>query len=829
MAYRRPGVTVTQEFVGLVPALASFALPSITVGPAYQLVDGDYLGVYAAEETLFDYASKIGGGIVDLEALASDEQFPITKKPLEVTLKLAKVEILAEQATGAAVGDVFTDVTSDQFADVQAGDIVTIVEQTDVDLVSVYIGYGIEPRTDGETTTTNKDRLYAGSGNPLLFAHVKAGDTVVVSGGTNTNVGTYTVVAVIGTDRLILNSDVNSGAAASTNVEYLITGTRGTINAGDYVVKTKTDSNTLVLKSPLADSPEAPLTYSIKRAVGDIVLDRVATVSGNGFVASEDGVTLPAILTYNARNVVYGKIYATYRALRVDLAAEVWQFTDVASLNAIFGVGQTLPANPLAYGVSIMMQNTVTPVHGLGLDANAVANEVLSYTQATDVLKRGFMYAIALLTQNPVVHTLYKNHVEQLSMPLKKAERIVIINSKLVDTLVLQEEATTVVTPNGARSVVGMQVDGAGSFSVNPKKLTDPTTGQFTDKVKAGDTLVVISGTGATPGIYTVGSVVDGENLLTTTNFLASGTPTDIQYYIYRHDGLAAGGASFYDRHATFLSSGVASGHYLNILAGSFKGRYKIATVVSEKELTLLPVISSAVTLATGITYQVDRDLQKYEQADAVKGYSEAFSSRRVTHIWPDVLRAPVGQQVYSLPGYYACCAIAGLTTGLPTQQGLTNLAISGFLGFEHSTRYFTEDELDTIADGGTMILAQDGADQPLYVRHQLTTDRSAIKFQEYSITKNVDFIAKFMRNTFSVFVGQYNIVDTTLDVLKMTAGAAVKFLLEKTRVPKFGGVIRSGGLSSLVESPDQIDTVLIRFSFGIPIPLNNIDITIEV
>ena len=55
MAYRRPGVTVTQEFVGLVPALASFSLPSITIGPAYQLVDEDYLGVYAAEETLFGY------------------------------------------------------------------------------------------------------------------------------------------------------------------------------------------------------------------------------------------------------------------------------------------------------------------------------------------------------------------------------------------------------------------------------------------------------------------------------------------------------------------------------------------------------------------------------------------------------------------------------------------------------------------------------------------------------------------------------------------------------------------------------------------------------
>ena len=836
MAYRRPGVTVTQEFVGLVPALAAFSLPSITIGPSYQLVDSDALGFYSAEETLFPYASKVGGGIVDLEAADPEEQFEITKKPIEVTLKNAKVEIVAEQHTGAGIGDVFTDngffndgysIPPDptaQFTDVQAGDVLTIVESLDVSIVNL--------RTDGETSTT-VDRLSAGGSNPLLFTSVKVGDTVEVTGGTHVNQGMFLVTAKVGTALLILgkngdDEDLGDGVA-STDVTYLIYGNRGSTNKGDYVVKTKTDDNNLVLQSPLADTPESPIKYFIRRKIGDVVLSRVDTVSEDGFVASLDGVTLPATLTSGGFDIVYGAVVANYRALRIDFASEVHQFTDTASLISAFGTDQVLPANPLAYGVSIMMQNTVTPVHGLGLDDNAVDNEVLSYTTATDVLKRGEMYAIALLTQNPVVHTLYKNHVEQLSAPLKKQERIVLINSKLVDTMVLQEESTTVTTANGARTIVGMQIGGSGNYSTNPRKLVD--TGKFAS-VKAGDSLVIVGGTGLVGGLprtFIVASSPDADTVITVEAFLVSGTPIDIQYYVYRQDGLAAGGASFFDRNASFISNGVASGHYLNILSGSFKGRYKIATVVSEKELTLLPVVVSAVTLATSLTYQVDRTLQKYEQAEAVRGYSEAFASRRVVHIWPDVLEAPVGQQTYKLPGYYACCAIAGLTTGLPTQQGLTNLAISGFLGFEHSSRYFTEEELDTIADGGTMILAQDGPSQPLYVRHQLTTDRSAIKFQEYSITKNVDFIAKFLRTTFGRYIGQYNIVDTTMDALKTTAGAAIKFLRERTRVPKFGGVIKSGSLTKLEESADQIDTVIIRFSFGIPIPLNNIDITIEV
>ena len=824
MAYRRPGVTVTQEFVGLVPALAAFALPSVTVGPAFQLVDDDALGSYDGAEQLFPYASLLGGAIVDLGGAVDGEvlpehPFPITLKDITAILKNTKVEVLELQETGAVAGTTFTDVTDAQFENVAAGDIVRIVEATDVEIVAT--------RNDGTVTgiVGQKDRLYSGDGGATLFANVKAGDTVTVTTGGYFGTQAFIVRAKVSGALLLLDADISDVAADDIN--YVITGSRGTTNAGDYVVKSKTDANTLVLQSPVADTPEAPLSYSVLRKIGDIVLDRVST-GGNGFEASVDGVTLPFGLLYGGRPVVYGNLVASYRALRTDLAAEIHQFTNTASLNAAFGVGQTHPANLLAYGVSIMMQNTVTPVQGLGLDANGLPNEVLAYTAALDVLKLEDMYAIALLTHNPVVHTMYKNHVEQMSEPAKKLERVVIFNSRLVDLMVLQEADTTVLTANGSRQIVGMQVDGktlTGAANI----LVDTTTDQFIN-VQKGDSVVLVSGTNVTPlTTLTVLAVTDVNSLTLSGTIVSSGSSDDINYYIYRRDGLAAGGASLYDRNAQFISNGVASGHFLSILSGAHAGRYRIATVLSEKEVTLLPVAVSAVSLATGIEYQVDRDLQKYEQADAVKGYSEAFSSRRCVHVWPDQLQVPIGQSLYFIPGFFACCAIAGLTTGLPTQQGFTNLAISGFLGFRHSTKYFSEEDLDNIADGGTMILAQAGTSQPLYIRHQLTTDRSAIKFQEFSITKNVDFIAKFLRTTFAKFIGQWNVVDTTITALKSTAGAAIKFLKDDTRVPKFGGVIRAGTLKGVTESATQIDTVDIRFGFSIPVPLNNINIVIEV
>jgi hypothetical protein len=475
-----------------------------------------------------------------------------------------------------------------------------------------------------------------------------------------------------------------------------------------------------------------------------------------------------------------------------------------------------------------MLQNTVTPVHGLGLDGYAVSNEVLSYTAAMDVLKRGEMYAIAPLSHSPIIHTMFKNHVDQLSDPSRKLERVVIINSLMPTMEILVDESTTTTSATGARLVVPTALTGSGVFATSPTTFIDPSLGIFAN-VDKGDNVVIAAGAvGTILGTYTVESKTDSNTLVFTEAFLSSGSPADIQYYVYRKDGIATGGASFYDRNASFLTEGVSAGHYFDILSGTYIGRYRIATVLSDKEITISPVISAATSLVTGVTYQIDRTLTKPEQADAVKGYSAAFADRRVAHCWPDVLKVPYGQSVVDVPGYYACCVVAALTTGLPTQQGLTNLAVSGFLGFDHSTRYFTEEELDIIADGGTLILAQDGESQPLYVRHQLTTDKSSIKFQEYSITKNVDYIAKFWRTTYRPFIGQYNIIDTTIDALKTTCTAGLKFLVD-SRVPKFGGVIKSGTLKSLAESDTAIDTVNIRIGHNIPIPLNNIDIVIEV
>lgn len=295
-------------------------------------------------------------------------------------------------------------------------------------------------------------------------------------------------------------------------------------------------------------------------------------------------------------------------------------------------------------------------------------------------------------------------------------------------------------------------------------------------------------------------------------------------------DGVIAGAGhlDFSSASGLFLTSGVVPGMFINVSAPSnVAGRYKIASVNSQTSITL---ISGPTVNNTGISFLVDKDLSLGDQATYLAAYASSIGSRRLVVIWPDIVKLPVGPNIRQLPGYFLGAGLGALTTALPTQQGFTNQNVAVYSGVVHSTKYFTNAQLNTLASGGIMIFVQNVLDvSSLYIRHQLTTDTSAIKFQEFSITKNVDFIAKFIRSNHKQFPGKYNIVDNAFDDLKTSAAGIVTFLKDSTKLPKIGGVIKSGKLLSAIQDPVNIDTIQEQWQLDIPIPLNNLDITINV
>lgn len=657
MTYRQPGVKVTQEFTGALPALAAFSLPNMQIGPAYQVVRAKAAGAYAALLVTLSYPEQISGTIIDL----TDNPEDLINFPITIDFKNTVIRILNITGSGA------------------------------------ISSYNLNQFTDA---TSN------------IFADILPGDVIVVTG---------------------------SGAG----------------NNGSYTVREKITNQILKTNETFA-AAESGLSYTIRRNLQATVGTINIPTSTSGVVMDQAGVTLPAALTYThtifgSCPIISADVLLSYRALRLELSADITEVKKVSELQALFGIDQIVPENPLAYAAFLALSNATVATNilalgfsFLGLDGLS-GDETIAYLSALDVVALSdTMYAISVLTQSTAVHTTLKAHAETLSQPANKRERVGIINRKIVLTSAVTEEATT-----------------------------DGTHG--------------VSGSGPT---YT----------------------------------------TFTDAAASFLTDGVVPGHYVRISAPSgVKGRFKIAAVNSQTSITL--VTATAPTAASNtVTYFIDRDLSKNEQATTMSAYAASLASRRVVMTWPDQVKIPVGSTIRKLPGYFLNPAVGSLTTGLPTQQGFTNLSVAVYSGVVHSTKYFDNDQLNLLATGGVMIFVQDVLDVTApFIRHQLTTDTSAIKFQEYSITKTVDFIAKFIRDNHKQFIGKYNIVDSTFDDLKANANGIIVFLKDNTRLPKIGGVIRSGKLVELRQDPVNIDTVIERYAFDIPIPLNNLDITIVV
>lgn len=614
----------------------------------------------------------------------------------------------------------------------------------------------------------------------------------------------------VGTDLMTFTDatiDAFDGLIAGDEIEI----TSGN-NLGIYLINEVLNVNELTLKAPMIEEQTA-LDYRVLRNIQEVTL-----VRSTHFVADESVLEISASILIDGKRIVTSVVNGSYRALRTDLSGSPREYKSISDIQAVFGMDQIVPSNPLAFGIYIGLQNTVTSVFGLALGGEFAADPGIAWAKSLDVLKRTNLYAFSVLSQSGVVHQMYSQYVTQMSLPEKKKECVAIVNKKIAFKEVITLEETT----SEKRVILNTQTDGV--VVSGESSLESP--GALFGDVQVGDVVEIVGGTGVSIGRYNL-LTKESDSKILLDGFSATLAGADVQFFIDRADGLESNGTNFYDSNATFITSGVEVGHYLNLESGSFVGRYKIVQLLSDKEL-LIEQVPGVVSVQGPLTYVIDRDMTTTEQAEYMAAYAQSFANRRLVITFPDTVRIPVGSGIRDLPGYYLNSAIAALTTGLPTHQGFTHLSVSGFLGFINGSDSFDEDQLDIIASGGVMIFDQEVEDAPLYIRHELTSDRSSVKFQEYQVTKNVDYIAKFIRDSFQEFIGVYNIVDSTFDELKTTASALIVYLREDTKLPKIGGVIKGGSLVGLSEGT-SIDTINMRFSFDIPIPLNNIDIVIQV
>ena len=273
---------------------------------------------------------------------------------------------------------------------------------------------------------------------------------------------------------------------------------------------------------------------------------------------------------------------------------------------------------------------------------------------------------------------------------------------------------------------------------------------------------------------------------------------------------------------ASFLSDGVLPGDTVHITAGSGAtspvGAAKVLQVLNNQQVQV-----SAAGVATGVSYYVTRTLTKAQQAAAVAGVATSLGSNRVMLV-PQTAGVTVNGVVKYLPGFYLAAAIAGLVSGLPVQQSLTNVGLAGITDIQHGNFYFTRAQLGTMAAAGACLVVQETQGSVPYIRHSLTTDMTVLYFREIQQVKNWDYLSYFFHDILKGFIGRYNITPDTLRILGQTITAGGR-LLQGKKLPKLGAPLLDFKLKTLKQDEANKDTVIVEMPILMPVVMNYLNL----
>jgi hypothetical protein len=299
------------------------------------------------------------------------------------------------------------------------------------------------------------------------------------------------------------------------------------------------------------------------------------------------------------------------------------------------------------------------------------------------------------------------------------------------------------------------------------------------------------------------------------------------------------------DNNATFTTKLTKVGDFLQvpnpITGSSYTASFahKIAAIPNENTVILDTNVDCVATEPeagdTTLKHRVSRTLSKDDQVTELVTTAQSFNSKRTILVWPNKVTvtglkdgsktravSTKAEAADAQPGYYLGAVVGGMTAGLPSHQGFTNLGIAGISKIENSTRYFNDKQITKLSDGGWFVFAQASPTSLPFCVHQLTTDADALETGEYSLVKNFDFISLFYRDIVDDYLGDWNIDTSTMDFIKADLNSGTD-LLKLRRYPKIGSPIISAELTKMEISASAKDRVEAYMNVVMPKPLNRI------
>lgn len=464
---------------------------------------------------------------------------------------------------------------------------------------------------------------------------------------------------------------------------------------------------------------------------------------------------------------VLAPLYISYTAVRKDVTAVAAQpgllvFDNTTALETALAPIDT--TNPLGLGLFFALLNAPgIQVTGLGVDevsADAPFGTLDGFSRAASFLEGKEVYAIAPLSHDPSVHQIFNTHVTVMSEPANKAERVAIINVQTPTT-----KADTLVASGSGDRVSGTV------FDTNVSNLTALVLNAGVSPIGTIPTSAgLLLDIAADSKKYSI-SAISGDQVTIRTSF----SPGE------NDDG-------FYS--TTTLPTGLI------------------------QEAFTISIRGASLTVA-GLP-----DLDG--TAETIAGVGRGYSNRRLWMTMPDQCAATINGLETLLEGFYMAAGIAGMVGQNPPQQSFTRFPMTGYTKVKGSNDTFNSRQLNIMAGGGAWIIIQEAQGAPLISRFAITTDLTSVEVRTDSITKIVDFTAKFLRRSLLNYIGRFNITQGFLDTLGNVIEGLGGFLIET-------GVLLGFNLNQIQQDKDAPDTVLIDVTIDPPFPCNLIRLTLVI
>ncbi len=276
-----------------------------------------------------------------------------------------------------------------------------------------------------------------------------------------------------------------------------------------------------------------------------------------------------------------------------------------------------------------------------------------------------------------------------------------------------------------------------------------------------------------------------------------------------------------------FNTLGLEAGDLVKLTATG--AEYEIADILSDNEIVLLTGPASPIGVA--VPFQLWRADTPSSQKDYVIARSEALSSRRCANIWVEDGKRLLGTDAVGtvIPNRFVACEVAGLRCAVLPQQGLTNTEIQSVTDAPSMYVRYSLDELDEIAAAGTFVITQDAESGSMFIRHQLTTETSGGSlYYEDSVGVNLDNISFLVKDALDGFIGKKNVTRKTIAEVDK---AIEDILTASTLVPvtaSYGPALNGYEGLAVAAHPTLKDRITVYAKLLMPLPLNNIDVTLE-